>query len=418
MSNYVATVVKIPMIQPIEGADKIGLVQILGENIIVSKDSDLSATYLLFLSGTQLAPEYLKANNLYQKSENNADVTKKGYFSDKGVVSSVKLKGIISTAFLMPISSLESIVNTSKLKIGDEFEEIAGFKLCWKYEKPVKLHVHGTGNPVKKEFKLSDLIVKGQFKFHDETESFARNLHKFKENDIVVILRKKHGSSCILSHVLVNNKLSWFQKKWNKIPFLPSFKTVDYGYLWSSGKPKSRLVKGISTGWMNPNESYYSQNIWKTAFDDYKHTLEKGISIYSELVASNIQKGYNYGHPEGTYGMYVYRITKTDEFSNTVEFSWQQIKDYCKKYNLLHVEEYYHGRYGDITSSNILKYLTDKYLGKKCLDCINKNLPDEGIVIRFDGNLNAFNAFKLKDKNFILKETQQLEDDTIVNEES
>lgn len=414
--NYCATVVRLNSAIPINGADKIVLFSILGESVIMSKDTDLTKLYLMFPSGTCINPLVLQTLNLYNDASLNEDKTKKGYFSKKGIVKSVTLKGVISTAFVLPVESL-SFLGKIEVKEGDKFNEINGVEVCYKYEAPINVHTDAPKEfKDRKVLKLKDVIINNQFHFHDDTAHFGRNIHKFNLSDVIIVTSKLHGSSCILSHVLVNKPLTKFQKLWNKINFLSKYPTKEYGYVWSSGKPKSGLPKGVSTGYINSNQSFYSQDIWKETFDKYKHTLEKGISLYGEIVGSKVQKGYNYGLKAEEIEFYVYRITKVDSFGKVIEFSWQQIKDYCNKYNLLHVEELYFGSYFDLVKDlkeeELLPELSKLWLEKDCVTCSNPKLPDEGVVIRIDGKLEHYSAYKFKSKRFIAHETQQLENET------
>jgi len=243
-----------------------------------------------------------------------------------------------------------------------------------------------------------------------------------------VITDKWHGSSCIISKVLINRKLNLWQRFVNLIG--GQIPTKKYGYIYSSGKPKSLLPKGIEGAWENTNKDYYISNIWKRAFDDCKHALEDGISIYSELVGFTenggyIQSGYDYHCSSTEYKMVVYRITYTKPDGNVMEFSWQQIKDYCLKYRLEYVKELYHGKlidwwnnrkFQDFSHDEWLKELSNEYLERDCKWNVNR-VPAEGVVVRVDGR-PKFYAYKIKSKRFTLEEDKQLETAVNIEEET
>ena len=139
--------------------------------------------------------------------------------------------------------------------------------------------------------------------------------------------------------------------------------------------------------------------------------------------SSSIQKNYDYGCMPGQYKMVVYRITYTKPDGSVIEFSWQQIKDYCAKYQLETVKEFYFGRLGDY-----MDYLTQMYppvilpeerinkffeglqktFNMEQIDryCTSK-VPAEGLVLRVDGK-TTFSAYKLKTKKFLAHETEEL----------
>lgn len=442
--NYTCTVIKLPAKQKVEGLDNLVRVEVFGNSVLVGKDSDPLDLYLFFPSESCLSPDFLTANSLYRNSLLNKNTEEKGFFDDSGRVKSIKMRGIISSGFVIPASSLLDLFSFgdthyiySKLKVGDEFNEIDGVEICRKYV-PKNISTPGLpgskqekGNKINK--KIKDLLAPNQFRLHSDTTHLAKNLGQFSKDQIIVITDKWHGSSCILSKVLINKKLNWYKKLLNKIG--GNVPDKEFGYMYSSGKPKSGLPKSILTideverGKSNTGY-FYSSNIWKKAFDDYKHALEDGISLYSELVGfteggSAIQKGFDYGCFPGQYRMLVYRITYTKQDGSVIEFSWQQIKDYCKKYELETVKELYFGQLTNWGVSNreitvlmndFLNVIQNSY-NMEMTDphCVNK-VPSEGVVVRIDGR-NSYSAFKLKSKKFLAHETKGLDEGNVNIEE-
>jgi len=179
----------------------------------------------------------------------------------------------------------------------------------------------------------------------------------------------------------------------------------EYGIVWSSGKPKSKIPKGVesdSNKWDSPNPSFYSSDIWLRAYKEIGDFVEKGISIYAEIVGKGIQGDmYTYNQD---YGIYVYRITSTNVDGQVYEFSWEQLQSYCQKYGLNHVEEYFVGKVKELVvfDDSLLGYLQQKYLDKSYPDC----QIDEGICIRLR---ETEEIFKLKSPNFILQENKAQE---------
>lgn len=405
-TNYACSVVEIKELFPIEGADAIVRVVVNGNNVVVPKTTQVGSKMLYFVSGTKLSEEYCKANNLYERAEENLDTTKKGFISFKQKrVKAIKLRGVISDGMLMPMDSLYFFVKgAALLQVGDEFTDIDGVSICEKYFIPVKEYSQG-GVKTAKTNKLKDLIVENQFRFHHETEHFIKHLDKFKQETEIIITRKMHGSSLILSNVLINKQLNWKEKiaKFFGV-FIP---VSEYGIIWSSGKPKGRLPKGIeseSNVWESPNPNYYNSDIWARAYKEIGHTVEKGISLYGEIIGKGIQgDGYTY---DQDYGIYVYRITQTSIDGNVVEFSWEQIKKYCEKYGLNHVEEYFRGKVREVAipHDNLLQILQEAYLNKSYSDC----KIDEGICIRIR---ETDEIFKLKSPNFIKMESDNQENE-------
>lgn len=410
--NYACSVVEIKELYPIEGADAIVRAVINGNNVVVPKTTELGSRMLYFVSGTKLSADYCKNNNLYDKEENNLDTTKRGFISSRqSRVKAIKLRGVISDGMLMPITSLFNIGVTHPFNVGDEFTDINGINICEKYTVPVKENNQG-GTKTPKTNKLKDLILDNQFRFHSNTEHFIKYLDKFTQETEIIITRKFHGSSLILSNVLINKQLSLKERVFKF--FGAQISTSEYGIIWSSGKPKGKLPKGIESEtnkWETPNPSYYTSDIWAKAYKEIGHVVEKGISIYAEIVGKGIQGDWFTYNQD--YGIHVYRITQTSVDGNVVEFSWEQIKKYCEKYGLNYVQEYFVGKVKEmvVVDENLLSYLQQIYLNKSYSDC----KIDEGICIRLR---TTDEIFKLKSPNFIKMESDNQENDMVDIEDS
>lgn len=402
--NYACQVVEIDKVFPIEGKDRIQTTLINGNQIIISKDVKPGDVCLYFVSGTRLAEDYCYENNLYDSHELNKDTSKKGYLSpQKRRVRPLKLGGIISDGFLMPLNSLNYLLGTSRiddLRPGDTFTHINDKIVCEKYFVPVRNANPGGSAPKTEKIRLVDILIPGQFRFHYETPHIGKHSERLNGGKKAVVTYKVHGSSIILSRVKILRKLTLI----DKIAKFFGAKVVEteYGNIYSSGKPKSGLPKGIDSKWVNKGPDFYSMNIWEQAYQDFKYALEDGITLYGELVGNHIQGGYDYTRlipDDRNYGFLVYRITRTNESGIVDEFSWEQIENYCAKYALTPVpflEEI-------IGGEDILPQLAEKYLDKKCIYCKN-DVWAEGVCIRINNEI-----YKFKSKNFLLMEDKQLE---------
>lgn len=406
--NYTCSVVEVKNLYPIEGADLIIRTAVNGNNVVVPKTTEVGSKMLYFVSGTKLSADYCKNNNLYDKVEENYDKEKRGFISFKQKrVKAIKLRGIISDGMLMPLDSLSNMnlsISTQTMELGTEFTDIDGMSICEKYIVPVKEN-NQSGQKQQKTNKLKELLLDTQFRFHHETEHFVKHQDKLNKETEIIITRKFHGSSLILSNVLINKQLS-IKDKIAKF-FGATIPTEEYGIIWSSGKPKGKLPKGIESEtnkWETPNKSFYPSDIWERAYKEIGHTVKKGISLYGEIVGNGIQGDlFTYNQD---YGIYIYRITQTSIDGNVVEFSWEQLKKYCDKYALNYVREYFVGKVKELVNDNesLLDYLQKKYLNKSYSDC----KIDEGIVIRLR---ETDELFKLKSPNFIRMESDNQENE-------
>jgi hypothetical protein len=420
--NYTCTVVQIDNLHNIEGADRIKRTVVLGNNVIVGLDTKIGQKMLYFNSGTKLNEEYCKYNNLYDKAELNADPTKKGYIGSKSRVSAVKLKGIISDGILMPIGSLLNVTTAlnlqpDSLQIGDSFTDIGDFSLCEKYFVPSRNSNPGGKAP--KQPKRISRLIDNQFLFHNDTENLRRNIHKLNPNDIIGIHYKKHGTSVIISNVLVKKQLKWYERVLKRIG-VPIVDT-QYDIVYSSRKV-------IKNEYLNPDqkEGFYGEDIWGIVAKEIGHLIPKGWQIYGEIIGylpsgNFIQKSYDYGCAVGEHKFYVYKIGIVNVDGKTIYLTDLQIKEWCDKVGLLYSDTLkYYGRAIDRYNYNIggkwsieewrdrfLSVLEATYNEHDCYICKNK-VPEEGIVLRIE-HLDSYEAYKLKSKAFILQESNDQE---------
>lgn len=454
--NYCATVVEIKMLVPLANCDNVVHAIIMGNSVVVSKETKIGDIGLFFPVETALSDAYLKANNLYRKGEMNEDPTQKGYFEENGRIRCVKFRQNKSEGLFMPWQSLkftnfvksdwtkiEGLIGTP-LNIGDEFDELEGIEICHKYISPKQTrssdHVkHQNGKGFKKyETKLVD----GQFRFHEDTSMLYKNLHRFSGDSLISVTYKLHGTSGISSYVLCKKPVPFYTKAlvgiWNFFQsfFIPGDHSMEmedtqYDYLYSSRK----VIKNAE---LNPGaQHYYDVDIWGLAHDKVKDFLHKGMTFYYEIVGytpsgSSIQGEFDYGQDPGTFGIYIYRITSTNIDGKVIEFSAKQVQDFCKGNGLKAVPELYYGYARDFVDnfellmntnnfgSNKLycrtntEFNSDEFLArmkrefneKKCYMCKN-NVIEEGCVVRIESTV--FDAYKCKSFGFLEMESKNLD---------
>ena len=427
--NYAATIVEINSIFPIEGADRIVRTNVFGNDIIVSKDVKIGDKMIYFVSGTKLNPEFCKYNNLYSNKEDNIDPeAKPGYFSKTGRVKAIKLKGVISDGILLPLLSLAPIlgpgINLNRLEIGNTFTDIDNIPICEKYIVPVARN----SNPGDKVPKIArfNRILDNQFQFHNSTENLRKNIHKLNPNDIIGIHYKKHGTSAVFANIPVKRILSWYERLliWLGV----NISTTIYDIVYSS-----RTV--IKNQYLNPESKvgYYGEDIWGVVAKEIEHLIPKNWTIYAEILGftpngNSIQKGYDYGCKQGEHKFYVYKISVVNSDGQVIYLTDKQIEEYCEKVGLFYKDTFiYYGNIDNLFESKdftdwdvlhrkdvrdtwqetLLDYLEYKYNEKDCYMCTNK-VPEEGIVLRIE-HLEEYEAYKLKSKRFILRESEAQE---------
>lgn len=412
--NYLAEVVRIEKLEKHPNADKLQIAVINYNRVITGLSAKEGDIYVYFPLESAIDKDYLSWSNSFEDKTMNHNSEEKGFFNKHGRVRAVKLRGELSEGYIVPASDLSSYLKTiiSEYDVGTQFDSFGDKLLVQKYVPYSKPNLHtGLGSGERPKNKIKDVLVDGQFNFYDPTAHLKKNIHEFDLDDDVVITQKLHGSSFIGSHVLIQRKLSWYEKILKKFGIqIPETK---YGYIWSSGKPKSQLPKGTSEDWKSPTGNYYSEDIWKFEFDKIKDILPKGYTIYGEVVGHGVQGKYIYNVPfEERTRLYVYKITITNPDGTVHNMDWESLKKFCDKYLLNYVPELFTGKLMNfgLNQDEIIDNLCKTYLDKVLSD----GLPDEGICIQ---NTEDKTWFKLKSPLFLLDETKALDNGEVNKED-
>ena len=434
--NYLAKVVRIENFKPHTDPEvtRLKCCVIDGFNIICGIDSE-PGLYIYFPTACCINPDFLRYANLYRHKELNNDPEQSGMFDDNGRVKAIRLRGELSEGFILPAIMLEnyivSVTNVNyEAEEGIEFDSVEHEgKTFWINKKYIPKNTRtpgapGSGNRGGKQPKGLDKLIEDQFRFHYDTTLIKKCPNVIKPNDLISITEKVHGTSTIHARVLCKRELTWKQKiaKW-----FTGYEFDDYDYLYAS----RTVIKNRHYN-KNVTNGFYGVDVWAEADKIIKPFLQKGMTIYAEIVGflpngGYIQKGYDYGCTVPIGGTYklgehfkvlVYRITMTNVDGVVHEFSAREVQQYCKNIGLDCVTEYYYGFAKDLypeldpsehwSENFISKLANDKrfYMEMNSPTCINK-VPHEGVVIKSE-NMRS-EAFKLKCFAFLDKEGKALD---------
>lgn len=418
-----AKIVKLPKPIPHPNAERLEGFVINGNRVWYGKDLLKEGNFAIYFPiECQINPVILSRLNLFSDKTLNVDNNVSGYFGHQGRVKAIKLRGEPSEGFILPIRQFDEGVNSYlsildlEERIDQEFDTVTtnGIEtwVCKKYV-PEAARNSGTGPRPKKN--ISDIIIDGQFVFHYNTPKLKENINKLEYDDIITITYKMHGTSAVFANVLTKRKLNWKERiaKW----FGAKVIETEYGKVYSSRS----IIKYVEDKYRTQKDGFYSSDVWAKTFEVIKDSIDKGITLYGEIVGydSNskmIQKGYDYGQVPGFSEFYVYRITHTTEEGKVYEFDWDQIKDYCRRNDLKHVPELFCGTVKQYYTERqlpepynpdaVLKQLELEFLERPCHLCKNE-VPAEGIVVRKEGH--GYPAWKLKSYSFLMRESAQLD---------
>lgn len=430
--NYLAKVIDIINFLPHPNAERMKIAQVGGYKVCVGIDEPIGR-YVYFPVNSEINPNLLSYCNLYRHTEKNTNTEKAGFFNDNGRVTAIKLRGFPSEGFLLPFEQLENfIADTLNLKLSDienntDFDiAVEGNKEFWICKKYIVVHQTAQGQPNsnKRQKKVArfNKVIDTQFHYHYDTVRVQNDKWAIVPDDIISVTEKVHGTSGISAYVLCKEKPSLI----NKIKGWFGNTNIKYDYLYSS-----RSVIKNATETTNPG-GYYSCDIWAEADKIIRPHLQKGMTIYYEIVGflptgKYIQKNYDYGciPPEAGepfthekhFKVRVYRITMVNVDGYIHEFSAKEVQEWCKANDLTPVTEYYYGYAKDLYNIPVDDNWTDAfwdtmandknfYMERNSPSCSNK-VPHEGLVIKKEDMRSR--AWKLKCFAFLNGEQKELD---------
>ena len=212
---YNGYVVTIKNIRPHPNADKLQIVTVFNEDVIVDLSYHEGDKCVYFPSDGQLGKEFCEVNNLVRKKDEEGNNIG-GYLDpNKRNVKAIKLRGSFSDGLLLPLNSLAIFTDIEKLTEGQPISEFNGIVICQKYipKTNKQYRVHNYIKTNKKETK-----EKKSYPFfleHKDTQQLRFCTDKFREGDLCTITLKMHGTSARTSNAveIVKKKRNWVLSK-------------------------------------------------------------------------------------------------------------------------------------------------------------------------------------------------------------
>lgn len=409
--SYNAYVTKIKNVRKHSNADRLNVGECFGNQVIVSLETVEGTLGVYFPSDGQLGVEYCEANNLVRKKDENGKNIG-GYLDpDKRNIRALKLRKEISDGLFMPLSSLETFTDISKLKDGDTITVLNGVEICRKYipkRNPPKTKT------VDKKVKKTKKITYPNFEEHVDTSQLMYNLGKFKEGDMCYLTLKMHGTSGRTTYTLQNEK-KYYSKVARFFRRKLGMKTYKTEKSWQYVSGTRRVVLNSYDG------GYYGSNEFRIQHHNkFIDKLQKGETVYYEIVGYQSEDRpimgrvdnkktqdkkfvkkygdittYSYGCEEGQSDIYIYRMTLTNEDGFTIDYPWDLVQTRAEQMGIKTVPEFDRFIY---TSEEDLLERVHKYDDGE--DPIGRTHIREGVVVRVEGK-EKFRAYK--HKNFFFK---------------
>ena len=435
MSEHCGFVVKVNDLRPHTNADRLQILRVFEEDVIVSLDTHIGDIGVYFPCDLQLSEKFCEINNLVRKKDENGNNIG-GYMDpDKRNVKAIKLRGEQSNGLYLNITCLSEFCNISDLKVGDQISVINGEEICCKYI-PKRNSARGySGEKIKK----AKVNYAPTFFEHVDTEQVAYNLGKFHNGDEIQLTLKMHGTSGRTGHLpLLHTKRTWLDKllrrhgkDYYEYGYVTGTRRVvldgkrqggfyesdDFRYAMAAkfeGKlPKGMVVYYEIVGFQGPNGAPIMGQVANSKIKDKEFSKMYGdVTTFSYGCQQNGQYERAFSCVVNEDGwttevkpcceVYVYRITMVNEDGEQIELSPDQIQIYCLKWNVNYVPEF--ERFVIPQDVNPGEYVVRKieqyYDGP---DPIGKSHVREGVVARIM-NRSKFEVYKMKNISFKILE--------------
>ena len=428
--SYKAIIVSLSNVREHGNADRLQLGTVCGNQVIVGLDAKTGDRGIYFDTDGQLTEYFMKHNNLHRHADRNADVTKSGMFEDNGRVRAQKFRGEKSEGFWIPLLTVQKNMNASAVPLNEEgleFDTIGKELICLKYVNPKTLK---KGNQPGNSTKIKNTM----FHQHFDTDQFGRNSWKIPKDAHVIITEKVHGTSQRVGHVLAPAEPNWFQRLFNITPKM----------IWRHLIGTRRVI--LRDDVLKADTGWHSSSFRVQASEEFLGNLRKGETVYYEVVGYEGEEAgpimgthsneklkaildkdeykqfintfgdttvFTYGCAAGEFKTFVYRMTMTNEDGQSIDYSWEAVKQRCNELGVQHVEE--------LITCNTNQWEDDRdfvdYV-KAQAECLSTSNPwghvGEGVCVRVEG----ITPIILKEKNFAFKVLEGIiKDSGVVDEE-
>lgn len=357
----------IDTLTPIEGADFIEQCTLkeLGWNFVVKKDEFKVGDFCVFFEIDSLLPD-----------KEWSDFMKPRKFR----VKTIKLKGVISQGLALPLSYFPEL-SKIKLKKGLDVTDILGVT---KYLTPTEKKENDRSNYLNSKSKFEKLMMR--FSIY---RKFKKKLKEGKWPNDVTKTDEPRIQNFVYKNLLNEDRKYYVTEKidYQSVTFF----SKTHKFLFLKKKYTGACSRNI---WLkNEDESLYWKIFRKYNFKSIFNDLKEDYIIQGEQGDTNIQDN-KYGIKEPR--LWIFNIIRIDKNGNKYHFDYNEMKEFCDKYNLEAVPLLFDNFKLPDDKEDLIKMSDGKSV-------INKNTLREGIVVRCVLNGIKYVSFKVISPKFLLK---------------
>lgn len=385
MSSTKAYTATIESLKPHSNANKLQLATILGNQVVVGLDAVVNTSGVLFLPDAIISQAIVDKFELTYLANNRVRV--------------VKLRGEYSEALFIPMS--------------DEFITDFGLNNMWEeYVPPQRKRSKTVSVTAKKQDTLNKVFPK-----HKDTQQYLANRGQIEglleDGWEISYSIKTHGTSGRSSKIRLPMEPSSTEKTLLKYSYYLGLSSWYSSYLERKYENKFSTVYTPIYGSRNvvfkPSLSgEVSKDFRKEVHSLFEDMLHEDECIYYEILGyedtdkpiMEPYKGqpYDYGIPNGSWGVQIYRITQDGR-----ELNPRQLELRCNQLNVMPVCALKSSSVEEAFAKSIIEDACASTASTHSMLATNYTHTNEGLVIRLDKD-GEVKLFKYKNREFLLQE--------------
>lgn len=372
-----------------------------------------NALVLFIPAGSQLSHEFTMSQDLYAKHPDTG-AKMGGYLEANRRVRVIKLKGVESEGFILPIDELRNgvslLIDQAVPRGAEQWVEVDTLMLDGKRHRFIDRYVTPAAKKAIASGKQHHRMPTETnfFRRHYDTGQWSRNGRHVPQHALLYITEKLHGTSGRVGYCLseeLPRRTTW-QRLLGLFGLGPKPVTT-----WRYFNGTRNTIIHIGDKPTMPANTK-AENYRVEWFNRIAPFLRRGETVYFEIVGAGVQKGFDYGCKPRETKAFIYRITVTNPDGVVTELSWQQVVGRAEQFGIPTVPTlkrcFYFGFGGDL----IDKRIQELSVGNSTID--GATHIREGVCIRIESP-KMMKALKHKSFAFLQHEDKTNSDDSHVD---
>ena len=315
MSHYKVPLTTILGLQDHPNADRLSIATIYGFNVIVPKGKYNIGSRVIYVPIDSIIPQNLEDHLFPPEAKIKLN---------KHRVRQIRIRKIASQGMLISKEEIKAVYGFEPNEEEKDYKDILSIA---KYEPPAPKFQSSMGGPSKQRRNLENPL----FHSYNGLNNIKWFPTLFKEEDIVVVQEKIHGTNARAARLPYVANTLWKRIK-KFLGLAPKFE-----FCYGSNRVQLQEKRG--------HTGYYGEDIYGQVFRsiDVESKLKEGETVYGEIYGDGIQKNYTYGCKRGEHKFILFDVKVLDYEGNQRWLSPEEVKVFAKERGFDMVPEIYRG---------------------------------------------------------------------------